>query len=270
MPAQPGELPYRLLGASGRSRLQQRLEAAARRWLDTWTSKDSVPLSIRLATDSVPLPRVLDPLAESYRISANGAAALEVRFFPRGLGAVVGLPADRVASGAGALRGLAAQLAAALLRGLVNELMDSASIAAWDFDERVGGQPARCGEHLSSQRALVAVADREIAELVLLPPLVNALAPPGGQQGKGRVEPRRAAIGKARVKVDAVLGTVELSVSDFLSLDRGDVIVLGTRLAHGCRVEVPRAAALAEAVVGRCGDRRAVRIRRAETGRANG
>lgn len=270
MSAQPAELPYRLLGTSGRFRLQQRLEAAARRWLDAWTSKDAVPLSIRLATESEPLPHVLDPLAESYRISANGAAALEVRFFPRGLGAVAGLPADRVASGAGALRGLAAQLAAALLRGLVNELMDSASIAAWSFDERAGGQPARNGAQSPSQRALLAVGGREIAELVLLPPLVNALAPPGGQHGKGRVEPFRAAIDKARVKVDAVLGTVELSVSDFLSLDRGDVIVFGARLGQGCRVEVPKAAALAEAVVGRRGDRRAVRIRRAEAGRANG
>lgn len=267
MDAQPDHQPFRLLGASGRSRLQQRLETATRRWLDTWAPQSKVGCSIRLASDEAPLPRVLDPLAESYHITANDAAALDVRFFPRGLSAVVGFPPDRLAAGSGAPRGLAAQLSAALLRGFVNELMDSASIAAWEFDERGARAPLDRRKRSLSQRALVAIRDRDLAELCLSPLLVNALVPAAESRGRGRVDTRRAAIGKARVKVDAVLGSVELSVADFLTLDRGDVLVLGTRLANGCRLEVPAVAAIAEAVVGKHGDRRAIRIRRTEPAR---
>jgi flagellar motor switch/type III secretory pathway protein FliN len=264
----PEHLPYRLLGSSGRARLQQRLETATRRWLDTWTPKDTVKAAVRLAAEDKPLPRVLDPLAESYCISANGAVVLDVRLFPRGLTAVVGVLPDRWSSGHGSPRenSLAAQLSAALLRGFVNELMDSASIAAWEFDERPRPQGERAKRTLS-QRALVSVADRDLAEIELAPGLVNALVPAGGQQSSRRLESRRGSIGKARVTVDAVLGNVEMSVADFLSLDHGDVIVLGTRLGQGCRVQIPAVAAIAEAVVGKCGDRRAVRIRRTDPDR---
>lgn len=267
----PDHLPYRLLGSSGRARLQLELERATRRWLDTWTPKDTVKAAIRLAADDKPLPRVLDPLAESYRISANGATALDVRFFPRGLTPVVGVLVDRWSAGPGEPRanGLAAQLSAALLRGLVNELMDSASIAAWQLDERPRPQGERAKRPLS-QRALVSIADRDLAEIELAPDLVNALVPADGQQSPRRLESRRGSIGKARMKVEAVLGNVEMSVADFLSLDRGDVIVLGTRLGQGCRMQIPAVAAVAEAVVGRRGDHRAVRIRRTEPGRASG
>lgn len=268
--AQPDHQPFRLLGASGRSRLQQRLETATRRWRDTWAPNGSVACSVRVASDDTPLPRVLDPLAESYRISTNGAAALDVRFFPRALSAVVGLPPERLASGSGAPRGLAAQLSAALLRGLVNELMDSASIATWQLDERGARTQADRAKRSLAQHALVSVGERDLAELELPPLFVNALVPAAASQSKERVETRRGAIGKARVKIDAVLGNVELSVAEFLSLDRGDVIVLGTRLGNGCRVEVPAVAAIAEAVVGKRGDRRAIRIRSADTARPNG
>jgi flagellar motor switch/type III secretory pathway protein FliN len=263
----PDHVPYRLLGSSGRARLQQRLEMATRRWLDTWTPKDTVTAAIRLEADDKPLPRVLDPLAESYRICANGARSLDVRVFPRGLTAVVGVLPDRWSSGPGAPRanGLAAQLSAALLRSLVDELMDSASITAWRFEEPARPQGERAKRALS-QRALVSVADRDLAEIELAPDLVNALVPAGNQPSAGHVESRRGSIGKARVKVDAVLGNVEMSVADFLSIDRGDVIVLGERLGQGCRVQIPTVAAVAEAVVGKRGDHRAVRIRRTEPG----
>jgi flagellar motor switch/type III secretory pathway protein FliN len=270
MHTQPDYQPLRLLGTSGRSRLRQRLEAATRRWLDTWTAKDTVGCSIRVAADDTPLPRVFDPLAESYRISANGAVVLDVRFFPRSLSAVVGMPPERLSSGSGAPRGLAAQLSAALLRGFVNELMDSASIATWEFDERGARAHAERAKRSLSQRALVAVGERDLAELELAPLLVNALVPAPGSESKERVEARRGAIGDARVTIAAVLGNVELSLADFLSLDRGDVIVLGTRLGNNCRVEVPAVAAIGEAVVGKRGEQRAIRIRRTESARHNG
>lgn len=270
MQAQPEAQPFRLLGAAGKARLQQRLEAATRRWLDGWTAKDTVACSVRVETDDAPLPRVLDPLAESYRVSTSAAKALDVRFFPRGLSAVMGLPPERLASGPGAPRGLAAQLSAALLRGFVNELMDSASIATWQLDERHSRAPADRTRRSLSQRALVAVGERDLAELELPPLLVNALVPSSGSPSKGRLETCRGSIGKARLKIDAVLGNVELSLADFISLARGDVIVLGTALGGGCRVEVPAVAAIADAVVGKRGEQRAIRIRRAETPRRNG
>ena len=271
MHASPDHLPYRLLGSTGHARLQQRLEAAVRRWLDTWTRKATVPVVVRLATDDTPLPRVVDAQAESHHVAANGVAVLDIRFFPRGLNAVVGFPAaGPSAAGAPRAKGLAAQLSSAMLRGLVNELMDSASVAKWEFDEGCWRPHGQRTKRSLSQRALVTIGDRDLAELEISPLIVNGLVPLGGSQSKGRVEPRRGAIGKARVKLDAVLGTVELSVSEFLSLDRGDVVVLGTRLGHACRVEIPGVGGVAEAVVGKHGEHRAVRIRRTEVGRTTG
>jgi flagellar motor switch/type III secretory pathway protein FliN len=271
MHASPDHLPYRLLGSSGRSRLQQRLETAVRCWLDTWAQKATVTVAVRLATDDTPLPRVLDPHAEAHHVAANGVAVLDIRFFPRALTAVMGFPTDGLsAAGAPPAKGLAAQLSSAMLRGLVNELMDSASVAKWEFDEGGWRPHGQRTKRSLSQRALVSIGDRDLAELEISPLIVTGLVPLGAPQSKGRVEPRRGAIGKARVKLDAVLGNVELSVSEFLSLDRGDVIVLGTRLGHGCRVEIPEVGGVAEAVVGKRGEHRAVRIRRTEVGRTTG
>jgi hypothetical protein len=72
---------------------------------------------------------VLDPLAESYQISANGATVLDVlaRRLPSSV-RTAGRPAWEPRA-----NGLAAQLSVAL-RGFNNELMDSASSPR--FEER--------------------------------------------------------------------------------------------------------------------------------------
>jgi flagellar motor switch/type III secretory pathway protein FliN len=270
MSAPPDPVPYRLLGSSGRTRLQQRLEAATRRWLDTWKADNAVRSAVRLAgADDAP-PQVRELLAESYRVRAGGVPMLDIRFYPRALCAVVGLPADGFSSTAVTSRpaGLAAQLSRALLRSFVNELMDSASIADWEFEELPRRAPASHAPRAPLQRAFVTAGDSEVAALELSPSLVNALAPAVAVPRKGAFQPRRGAIGEARVKVEAILGTVELSVADVMSLGRGDVIVLDARLGAGCEINVPRIAAVAEAVVGKRGGMRAVRIRRTEAARS--
>jgi flagellar motor switch/type III secretory pathway protein FliN len=195
---------------------------------------------------------------------------LDVRFYPRALGAVIGVPLEGFSATAIASRsaGLASQLSNALLRGFVNELMDSASIADWELEDLARrSSPSRASRALL-QRAFVTVGERDVAALELAPSLVNALVPAAGALRKGTFQPRRGAIGGGRVKIEAVLGTVELSVADLMSLSRGDVLVLDTRLGDACSIKVPQVAGIAEAVVGKRGQMRAVRVRRTEALRA--
>jgi flagellar motor switch/type III secretory pathway protein FliN len=259
--------PYRLLGASGRSRLQQKLEAAARRWLEAW-NPGGVSVSVRIGTPDERLPVPRDPFTTTHRVRTEAGTALDVRLHPRALGSIFGVPAERFFSRVAASDDdtLDARLSLAILRGLAGELMDSASIGEWSFEDHDAREDADTATKLAGQRALFSVADREVVTLELAPLLVNALVPAGAAESDGGLEPCRDAIGDARLSIEAVLGGVDLSVADFLSLNRGDVIVLESRLGDCCRVEIPAVGAVAQAVVGRLGSVRAVWVRDTEQG----
>jgi flagellar motor switch/type III secretory pathway protein FliN len=201
--------------------------------------------------------------SEYCRVRVGATTAAAVRFYPRALGAVIGFPSERFAQGnyGRHATGIAGRLSAAVLRGLVNELMDSASIADWVLDEQVGRAAAGTAAAVW-QRLIVVVGERDVAALELSPLLVNALVPTSVSASEVRHESCRRAIGGARVKIKAVLGAVELPLSDFVSLNPGDVIVLDTRLGGACRVEVAGVAPVAEAGLGKQGAFRAICVQR--------
>lgn len=262
----PSWLPYRLLGASGRARLQQKLEGVVRRWLDAWGGKASPASSVRILDADGAAPASTVP-CHTFRVRAGAATATDLRLYAYRLGVVLGVPLDRwsALTPHASPTGLSERLWNALARGLVNELMDSASIAAWELDALDdAAAAARERSRGPSQEICVAVGDEVIASLQLAPVLVNALVPAAAPAGNVRTEPRRRAIGSERIEVEAILGEAEMSLADFASLGEGDVIVLDARLGGNCRLGVAGVAMVADAVLGKRGSARAVRVSRVQ------
>lgn len=260
-------LPYRLLGSTGRARLQQKLEGVARRWLDAWTSTKATPCAVRIL-DGDETRRGARAPVQSVRVRSGSGIAADVRIDQHRLGLVLGVPLDRWAPSAAktSSSSLADRMWQALMRGLVNELMDSASIAAWEL-EQLDHTARRPPARPTSQEASIVVGDDVVAHLELGPLVVNALVPLASAVGGTKTEPRRRAIGTERLRVEAVLGAVELSLADFASLGEGDVVVLDARIGSECRLDVPGVATVADAVPGRQGTARAVRVRSVQIGR---
>jgi hypothetical protein len=257
-------LPYRLLGATGRARLQQKLEGVVRRWLDAWGGREALASGVRVLGDDH-APAVASAPCHAFRVRAGAATAAEVRLYPYRLARVLGVPLDRWSpvTPSASSRSLAGRLWQAVMRALVNELMDSASIAAWELE--ASDPPAASRNRRGpTQGVSVIVGDDVVASLELAPLLVNALVPTGAAAGGARTEPRRRAIGGERIKIEAILGEAEMSLADFASLGEGDVVVLDAGLGGSCRLGVPGVAAVADAVLGRRGRARAVRVSRVQ------
>jgi len=261
----PSWLPYRLLGASGRARLQQKVEGVVRRWLDAWGGKASPASSVRILDADGSAPASSAP-CHAFRVRAGAATATDLRLYAYRLGVVLGVPLDRwsALTPHTPSTSLAERLWHALARGLVNELMDSASIAAWELDALDDSAAVRERSGGFSQEICVIVGDEVIASLQLGPMLVNALVPVAVPVGNTRTEPRRRAIGNERIEIEAILGEAEMSLADFASLGEGDVIVLDARLGGNCRLGVSGVAMVADAVLGKRGTARAVRISRVQ------
>jgi hypothetical protein len=258
-------LPYRLLGSTARARLQQKLEGVVKRWLDSWGGAKALGFTVRLP-DGDDSPASPPAAGLGFRVRVGAVDAADVHLFEYRLGTLLGLPLDRwsaVARQASATS-LAERLWHALVRGLVNELMDSASIGGWELEPCEYGATSKrtaCGP---SQEVSVSVGDNVIVRLKLAPLLINALVPAVAAATGARTEPRRHAIGRERVGLQAVLGEVAMSLADFASLRVGDVIVLEEPLGSGCRIAVPGVAVVADAVLGKRGTARAVRISRVQ------
>ena len=261
----PNWLPYRLLGATGRARLQQKLDGVVRRWLDAWGGKAAPAASVRIVDESDSAPGASAP-CHAFCVRVGAATATDLRLYAHRLGAVLGVPLDRwsALTPHASATSLAERLWQGLARGLVNELMDSASIAAWELDALDDAPAARNRWRGPPQEVRVSVGDEVIASLILAPLLINALVPAVAPAGGARTEPCRRAIGNERIRLEAILGEAEMSLADFASLGEGDVIVLDTRLGGDCRLGVPGVAVVADAALGKHGTARAVRVSRAQ------
>jgi len=216
----PSWLPYRLLGASGRARLQQKLEGVVRRWLDAWGGKASPASSVRILDADGAAPASTVP-CHTFRVRAGAATATDLRLYAYRLGVVLGVPLDRwsALTPHASPTGLSERLWNALARGLVNELMDSASIAAWELDALDdAAAAARERSRGPSQEICVAVGDEVVARGAHLEGALLA------------VEDRRPGVFRVRRGAPgAVLpDDVEVRV-----LERGDLRVGDVRLVLG-------------------------------------
>ncbi len=257
--------PYVVLSESRRALLgnflHEKIQCWAREWLgsDAAARGDVVDVPV-VATDS----RVHE--AACFRATEGGRGGLifivPARCVPHLLG-VRGDCADR-AHQRTAEESLAGRLEMQALQSLARELLGGGS--APGMDRIANPLPAVLRECVSCRHvaAQVTFVDTRFAFFTMLPaefvessvPIRRNSRPAVGE----RLEARRAGIADELVRVEAILGTAEVSVADFSVLDVGDVIVLDQALTDMAGLFVKDGSRAAGAAPGRVEARRAIQI----------
>ena len=256
--------PFVVLSDSRRALLGNFLHEKIRCWARDWLGSDvvargdvvDVPV---VATDS----RVHE--ATCFRATVSGRGLIFIvpaRCVPHLLG-VRGDSADRALQRT-AEESLAGRLEVQALQSLARELLGGGS--APGMDRIANPLPAVLRECVSCRHvaAQVTFVDTRFAFFAMLPaqfvetsvPIRSSSRPSGGE----RLEARRAGIADELVRVEAILGTAEVSVADFSVLDVGDVIVLDQALTDMAGLFVKDGSRAAGAAPGRVEARRAIQI----------
>jgi hypothetical protein len=96
--------------------------------------------------------------------------------------------------------------------------------------------------------------------LAISPEFVQQLSPATAAKFATAVDKRRTAIGEESVRVEAILGEADISVGELASLAVNDVIVLRSAMSRPAHLATPDGRQVANASLGRVGNKRAVVI----------
>jgi len=252
-------LPYVLLSSSRRAALQGALIDRLTEWRRQWsTATGAIAVSVPglMASGRAQFAHGQGVLFSGV---LDGTALLHVHATAGFLSTLLGLDcgASEMTS-----RDVAGRLSLKVLRSLCHAFWKGMNADGVRFDADAGTQAARL-DAARKQRALhvtVTTASTGLCTLILHPRLVESLAPRRQASGAGRLERRHAAIAPQGLRVETVLGEVELPFGELRALRSGDVIVLDKLLSDPLRLVTEAGARVAAVVIGSAGANRAVRV----------
>ncbi len=248
--------PLLLLGTKRRAALRDALASCIESWRSRWAAARD-PLDI-----TVPYEGEHAGLRPSFAIGLTfaspkhgdlGVLHSDADILPSLLGVVA--PAE-----AGATHGIAREFLIEMMRSLCTELAKRAQVEDVIVEPAQVSQPTKPrADHLPV--AFRAGHGKERVVLWLSARAVELLAPPAiAKRASSPVTRRREAVAPERVRLEAVLGDADVSLRELVHLAVGDVIVLDQPLSRGGRLALPYGRVVAQVVLGRSGERRAVSI----------
>ncbi|HYM34068.1 MAG TPA: FliM/FliN family flagellar motor C-terminal domain-containing protein [Steroidobacteraceae bacterium] len=246
--------PLLYLGDARQRAARARLEKCIAAWRAEWSAASQRNGSTTL----VPLDRseLMTPSKNSRSIAIakfGGTLGVCAILEPAGVVATIGLPSS---ASTDCLRGALAvdvvnRMTISLARRVLSEAqyqpaqIEASTIAADDLTDLQFTHWWR--------------ADIDSGITICVAPQVLALLAPGNKPAlTAQLEKRRAAIGEATVRLEAVLGQAEVSVGEFASLRVNDVIVLSGSLSQPVLLRNSSGRQVASATLGRMESKRAV------------
>lgn len=249
--------PLLLLGTKRRAALHDVLASCVESWRSRWSNVRD-PLEIKVG-------------CEGEQGGQRSSLAIGLTFISREHGELGVLHADAdilasflgvsaAAESAGAAHGIAREFLIEAMRSLCTDLAKRAQVADVVIESaRVSQSPKPRADHL--QVAIRAGHGKARIVLSLSAHTVELLAPPMPAKHTSTPLARlRQAVTPERVRIEALLGDVDVSLHDFVHLAVGDVVVLDQPLSRGGRLALPYGRVVAQVVLGRSGERRAVSI----------
>lgn len=251
-------LPYVLLGASQRSGLEEMLALRLTQWRERW-STSTARVSVQVS-DSASEWSQMASGGSLFSAMADGVPLIQVLYAAGFMPAALNVdPASRDPGAAG---GIAGQVRSEALRSLCLTLIHGMSVSMIEFDEESGTQATRLAA-ARAQRALpVTIAFENVGarwSIILHPSVVEFLRPKR-KVNQGPIERRKNAIGPEQVRVEAILGEVEISLAELASLAHGDVLVMEKALAERVQLVTELGARVTHVALGTSDGRRAVRV----------
>lgn len=249
--------PLLLLSAKRRAALRDTLAACIESWRSQWsTGREPFDIAVPYECEhAAPRASLAIGLGFSSRMHGElGVVHADADILPSLL--AVGVAAES----AGAAHGIAREFLLEMLRSLCRELAKRAHVADVLIEPTRGSaSPKTRAGHL----AVAFRAEHSKARIVvwLAARAVELLAPPpAAQRTTAPLARRRLAVAPERVRLEAVLGSADVSLRDLVHLAVGDVIVLEQPLSRGGHLALPYGRVVAQVVLGRAGERRAVSI----------
>lgn len=210
--------PFILIGESRRREVARRLSAAAADWYRHWSSGNDQPRIEIVADESSARTRAGDTCIRCT--TQESEELLSLRIPPDLAATLLGQAAGSGSAGTSAATGVAGEIA----RSLADAFLQEAGIT--------GAQVVQAGADISriprrrGVSAVVALGTRTEISLCLGQPMLERLLPrPAPFKGEP-LKRRRESISHATLRVEAVLGEAEVTLTDLAGLAAGDVIVL--------------------------------------------
>ena len=255
--------PLLLLGATRRAALRNVLSKCVESWRERWSTLcDSV--HVTLAEDAeYPIERIGSGGLAAVATSESQGALIYLRAAPEALAAMIGLTTFGADAGStDTSRGIAGELQLETLRSLCDCIAQRARIDDVKVENKATSTPSgKSGRPRYVSASVTLGAARARINLSLSARLVELLAPPSSQPHTADgVLRRRQAITNESVRVEAVLGDVELSLNELARLSEGDVIVLDQPLATMGSLTMPDGKHIAKILLGSAGAQRAVSV----------
>ncbi len=140
---------------------------------------------------------------------------------------------------------LAQDLQVEILRELGEALLQRAGLQQLQVPVEAAAREEIVATRRWHQLSCAAVHSLERLSLLLHPALLEGLAPPLRDHSSGTLVPRRNAVAPESIRIEAWLGEVDLTLSEFSTLRLGDVLVLeGSQVAYLTAHERQRIATL--------------------------
>jgi flagellar motor switch/type III secretory pathway protein FliN len=257
-------MPYLLLGSSQRAALHDALAVRIARWRERWSTATFTTTISVPETLSSGWSQFTHQGGALFSAIADGVALLHVYAMPDFIPILLGVDAH----GRGPTvtsHEVADRLRAEMMRSLCTTMLQGMSGDRLDFEDGCGARLARL-DAARKQRALpVSVSFGPVGgrwTVVLHPRVVESLAPRRRVASSQPLERRRLAIAQEQLRVEAVLGEVEVSLAELTSLSCDDVIVLDQALSQPAQLLTETGMRVCGVVLGSDGARLAVRVAR--------
>jgi flagellar motor switch/type III secretory pathway protein FliN len=255
--------PLLLVGERRRAALERALSSCVQSWRQRWS----------LATESLQVCIGAAEAAGTRNVQCNGlvlrgsSARLGKLFVlrapPELMPALLGVAGAPTEHGvAEAAHSIARQLQQEIIHSLGDALLKAAQVADPVVELAPASQATNGADkrHTSWLSAAICFAKAKIC-LSLSARFVELLAAPQPlAQSASAPARRRAAIAEAHVRVEAVLGQVEVALQDLIELGAGDVLVLDQPLSGGGYLAMPDGTRVTGILLGKAGAARAVSV----------
>lgn len=252
--------PLLLLSDSRSSALERVLTKAAERWQQRWST--AVEL-VRIVPEERRGARAERGIVRTLRVTRGHDVLLYLTASTEDVVVFLGAAIASIGgSAAEAPHGIAGELQMEILRSLCAELI-GAGASEDVVIEPVQSRPPPCLATRASRywsASMVFGASRARFSFSLSPTCIERLVPRPASVASEAAARRRNAIGTATIRLEAVLGEVELSLRDFVQMNPGDVLVLGRALGEAGELITESGARVAGIQLGRADAYRAVSV----------
>lgn len=262
--SEPAE-PFVLLGDKHRAALRLLATQCVSTWWSSWkSSNDAIQVELRDAGAAADPKHVRTAGDYILARDASDQSLLAVRASPEFMGVLSGVPVAAMSSFVTA-GDMAQELRIEVLKSLCTAVLaraktSNAVVNVLSASEKIpvtarGSHPVCANVSLG--------AAKNVITLVLMPALVELFGlRKTTTLPQDKLSRRHAAIRDESVRVEAVLGSVEVTLLDLANLAAGDVIVLDQPLGQAGHLTTPDGTRITKIALGRTGAQRAVSMAR--------